>query len=155
VRLQGEEMAAKKAASYKPEGFHSVTVYFTVQGVPKLMEFLKRAFGAEELCVSKRPDGTIANAQMRIGDSMVEMGEAGEQWKAMKASLHFYVPDVDAVYKRAVEAGGKSLFEVTDMPYGERSGGVADPCGNNWYIAKFMEELTEEEIKQRAAAMKK
>ena len=79
------------------------------------MQFLKRAFGAEELLASKRPDGTIAHAQFRIEDSMVEMGEANEQWKAMKASLHLYVPDVDAVYKRAMEAGGQSLHEVMDL----------------------------------------
>lgn len=148
-------MAAKKAASYKPAGFHTVNVYLTVQGVPKLIEFLQKAFGATDLLVSKRPDGTIGHGRVRIGDSMVEMGEAGEQWKAMKAALHLYVPDADAVYQRAIEAGGTSLHEVMDMFYGERSGGVMDPCGNNWYIATQTEELTEEEVMQRAAAMNK
>ena len=148
-------MAAKKAASYKPAGFHAVTPYLTVQGVPKLIEFLQRAFGAEDLYVAKRPDGTIGHARVRIGDSLVEMGEASDQWKAMKASLHLYVPDADATYRRAMAAGGTSLLEPTDMFYGERSGGVTDPCGNHWYIATFMEELTDEEMQQRASAMMK
>ncbi len=148
-------MAAKRATSYKPAGFYSVTPYLTAQGVPKLLEFLKNAFGAEVLYCQQRPDGTIGHAQVRIGDSIVEMGEAPEQWKAMKAALHLYVPDADTVYKRAIEAGGTSLHEPADMFYGERSGGVMDPSGNHWYIATHTEDLTEEELKQRMEAMKK
>ena len=136
---------------YKPEGFHSVTPYLTVNGAAKLLEFLKEAFGAEELGRHLGPDGRIAHACTRIGDSFVELSDATEQWPATPCALHIYVPDVDAVYQRAVKAGGISLQAPTDQFYGERSGSVKDVCGNNWYIATQIEIVTKEEMEKRVA----
>src|ERR1051325_6361384 len=94
-----------------PEGFHTVTPYLTVHGVPRLMEFLTQAFGAKETFKTGKPDGSVWHAEMQIGDSRIMMGEANEQWKARPSTLYLYVEDVDAVYKRAIEAGGKSVHE--------------------------------------------
>jgi len=138
---------------YKPEGFHTVTPYLTVKGAAKLLDFLKAAFDAEELNRHLETSGRIAHACVRIGDSMVELSDGTEQWPPTPGALHVYVPDVDAVFQRAVKAGGTSLQDPTDQFYGERSCAVRDMCGNNWYIATQTEVLTKEEIEKRVAQM--
>jgi len=138
---------------YKPEGFHCVTPYLTVQGAAKLLDFLKQAFGAEEIGRYPEPNGRIAHACVKIGDSMIEMSDCTDEWPATPCSLHFYVPDVDAVYQRAVKAGGVSLREPAEQFYGERSAGVRDVCGNNWFIGTRIEDLSREEVDKRLAAM--
>jgi PhnB protein len=80
------------------------------------------------------------------------MGEARDEWPAMPGSLYLYVPDTDAVYKRAMEAGGKSLMEPADQFYGDRNAGVVDPSGNYWWIATHVEDVPPEEMEKRAAA---
>ena len=137
-----------------PDGYHTVTPYLTVQGLSQLMDFLKQAFGAVETFRTNRPDGTIGHAEMRMGDSMIMMGEAGDPWKPRPTNLYLYVEDVDAVYQKAMAAGGKSLGEPKDQFYGDRSGGVEDCCGNYWWIATHTEDLSEEEVARRAPAPK-
>ena len=119
------------------EGFHTVTPYLIVQGAPRLIDFMVQTLDAEEVRRDLRTDGTIMNAEVRIADSVVELAEAGEQWPARPGSLHVYVRDTDATYRRALTAGGSSLYEPADMPYGERSAGVLDPTGNHWYFATY------------------
>ena len=121
-------------------GFHTVTPYLTVQGAAGLLDFITRVFGGEELRRDLRPDGTIMNAEIRIGDSVVELSEASEAWPAMPGALHVYLPDTDAVYERALAAGATTLYAPADMEYGERSAGVRDQCGNAWFIATFLGE---------------
>jgi PhnB protein len=124
-----------KSKSYVPEGFHSVTPYLVCPGVARLIDFVKQAFGAEENIRAAREDGSIAHACVKIGDSMVEMGEAqGANARSMVAGLHLYVPNADEVYARAIAAGGKSLYAPKDMDYGDHEGRVSDPSGNQWYI---------------------
>jgi uncharacterized glyoxalase superfamily protein PhnB len=135
-----------------PKGYHTVTPYLIVTGAERLIEFLKQAFEAEEIYRSTLPDGRIGHTELRIGDSMIELAEGNEQWKPMTCAIHLYVPDTDAVYRSAIEAGGVSLFEPADTFYGDRSGGVTDPSGNQWYIATRQEELTPEELDRRARA---
>jgi uncharacterized glyoxalase superfamily protein PhnB len=118
-----------------PKGFHSVTTYLVSPGVPRLLDFLKQAFGAEETIRTNRPDGSVSHAAVKIGDSVVEMGEPMEPGKVMTAALHHYVKDVDNVYRNALRAGGTSLYEPTDQEYGDCEAGVRDPSGNDWYIA--------------------
>jgi PhnB protein len=118
-----------------PEGYHTVTPYLLVADVPREIEFLRQAFGAEESYRSTLPDGTVNHAAIRIGDSMVMMGQANEQYPAMPAMLYLYVPDVDATYEQALQAGGTSVRELKDEAYGDRVGGVADEFGNQWWIA--------------------
>ena len=135
-----------------PERYHSVTPYLVVQGVPKLLEFLKQTFNSTELERVPRPDGTISHAEVRIGDSVVMMGEANGQSKPMPAMLYVYVEDVDAVYKRALQAGAKPVRELKDEFYGDRAGGVADPVGNQWWIATHKEDVSQEELRRRMEA---
>lgn len=135
---------------YVPEGFHSVTPYLAVKDATVLIDFLSRAFAAEEVECMKGPDGRVMHAEMRLGDTIVEMADAREEWPAMPTALHYYVPDADAVYAAAIEAGAESLHEPMDMFYGERAAAVRDPVGNHWYIATHVEDVPSEEIERRA-----
>jgi PhnB protein len=133
-----------------PEGYHSVTPYLVVPGVARLIEFLKQAFAAIETERMAGPDGTVMHAEVQIGDSRVMMGEAHGEYHPMPAVLQLYVEDVDAVYERAVRAGGTSLEPPTDQFYGDRRGGVRDPSGNQWWIGTRKEDLSTDELARRA-----
>jgi PhnB protein len=135
-----------------PEGFHTVTPYIVVSGVAKLIDFLKRAFDGKEMICHTKPDGTIGHAEVRIGDSPIMMGEACGEWKAMPCAIYLYVPDTDAMYKRALQAGATSIMEPANQFYGDRNAGVKDPCGNLWWIATHVEDVSPEEMKRRAQA---
>ena len=95
----------------------------------------EEAVGAEEFVRHDSPEGAVLHAKVRIGDSMIEMGEAHGPWQAMPTAIYLYVPDADAVYRRAMAAGADSLSEPADQPWGDRLGGVRDFCGNQWFIA--------------------
>ncbi len=114
-----------------PEGFRTVTPYLRVQGAAEMIDFLKQAFGAIEAMRVNRPDGTIMHAQMRIGDSVLELADS----TPAPFALHLYVTDADAVYAKAVEAGATALYPPRDQPYGDREGSIRDAWGNNWYVA--------------------
>ena len=135
-----------------PDGYHSVTPYLVVQGVGKLIEFLTQAFDAQEVFRMPRPDGTIMHAEVRIGDSIVMMGEPMGELKPMPSAIYLYVNDMDAVYKRALQAGATSMMEPADQFYGDRHGGVKDPVGNIWWIATHKEDVPPEELAKRAEA---
>jgi uncharacterized glyoxalase superfamily protein PhnB len=132
-----------------PEGYHAITPYLTVEGASRLIEFLEQAFQAETRFQMPDADGRIRHAELRIGDSMVMIAEAHGPWKAMPASLYLYVPDTDAFYRRAIEAGGTSILEPADQFYGDRNAGVKDPSGNIWYLATHVEDVSPEEMKRR------
>ena len=144
----------KTAVKPIPEGYHSVTPYLTVENVERLLDFMKAAFDAKETERMTRPDGTIGHAEARIGDSAVMMGQVQAANKARPGNLYLYVPDVDATYRRALAAGGKSLREPTDEFYGDRNSGVEDPVGNQWWIATHVEDVSPAEMKRRAAQQK-
>ena len=138
-----------------PDGYHTVTPYLIVNGADRLIDFLKQAFGAKERFRHKRPDGATGHAELMIGDSIVMMAESSDQWKPTPATIHLSVNDVDATYKQAVQAGGKSINEPSDQFYGDRSGGVLDPSGNSWWIATHKEDVSPEELARRAKAQGK
>jgi PhnB protein len=117
-----------------PEGWHSVTPRLVVSDAAMLVEFLMQAFGATGDLQTERP------SVMRIGDSLVMVSSVGPR-EAMPAFLYVYVDDIDATYKRALDAGAVSLEEPWDTPYGDRRGMVQDPCGNVWQIATRKESL--------------
>jgi PhnB protein len=106
-----------------------------------LIDFLKQAFGAEVVARHDSADGVVAHAKLRIGDSIIEMGEAHGQWQPMPTAIYMFVPDADAVYRRAVGAGATSLWEPADQPYGDRNAGVQDPFGNQWFIATHIKDV--------------
>jgi uncharacterized glyoxalase superfamily protein PhnB len=121
--------------SYIRPGLRTLTPYLIVSGAARLIEFLKSAFRAEEMLRVPRPDGSIMHAEVQIGDSRIELADGSHQYPPVPAAIHLYVPDVDAVYKRAMEAGATSLHEPVDQEYGDREFGIRDPGGNNWYVA--------------------
>src|SRR5262249_16548122 len=136
----------------RPEGFHTVNPYLVVDGAAKVIEFLKQAFDAKDVGEPfKVPDGKIMHATLRMGDSMVEIGDSAEP---MRMNLHMYVDDVDGLYQRAIAAGGVSVREPETTFYGERSAGVKDPGGNNWWLACHVEDVSSEELMRRAKQRK-
>jgi uncharacterized glyoxalase superfamily protein PhnB len=134
-------IATAKGASYVPKGLHAVNPYLHPLRAEPLIGFLKRAFGAQEVAKHASPDGVVHHAEIRVGDSIVEMGEAQGQYQRMPAMFYLYVPDCDAAYKRALAAGAKSLHEPTDQPYGDRNSAVTDDFGNTWYIATHVRDV--------------
>ena len=124
-----------------PEGLHSVTVSFHPVGAPKFIDFLEQAFGAETVARHESPDGTVQHAKVRIGDSIVEMGEAHGQWQPMATTIYLYMPNVDEAYRNALAAGATSLYEPADQPYGDRNAGVQDAFGHTWYIATHIKDM--------------
>ncbi len=136
-----------------PDGFHTVTPHLTVQGASRLVDFLKQAFDAQELVRMAHADGTIMHAEVKIGDSIVMMGEARGDCKPMPGSLYVYVDDADATSRRALQAGATSTMEPGDQFYGDRTAGVKDPSGNQWMIATHKEDVPPEELRRRAEAL--
>jgi len=134
-----------------PEGYPTVCPYIVTTGVGKLIDFVKHVFGAQEKLVTRGPDGSVMHAEIRIGDSIVMVGEGG-QAKSFPAMLHLYVEDVDGIYRRALDAGAKSLRAPSDQIYGDRTGGVEDAFGNQWWMATHIEDVAPEEIERRAKA---
>ncbi len=132
-----------------PEGYRTVTPYLVVRGAAQLIDFLERAFDAQQTERMTNPDGTVGHAALRIGDSMVMMGEATATIAPMPAMIHLYVEDADATYRRAVEAGATPIRPLADQFYGDRSGGVKDPAGNQWWIATHIEDVSPEELHRR------
>ncbi|MCP3467541.1 glyoxalase/bleomycin resistance/extradiol dioxygenase family protein [Bradyrhizobium sp. CCGUVB23] len=139
-----------------PEGYHTVTPYLVVDGAEKVIHFMKDAFGAQPVFEPMmRPDGKVMHAEYKIGSSIVMIADASERARATSTMLYLYVPNVDAVYQKAIKAGGTALMEPTDQFYGDRSGGVKDPAGNHWHIGTHIEDVSPAELKKRAAEFMK
>jgi uncharacterized glyoxalase superfamily protein PhnB len=125
-----------------PLGFPALVPYLTVDDPDRLVAFLKSAFRAEEMKEQRweHPAGKVIHTALRVEGSVLEVGRASREWKAMPVALHLYVRDVDAAFDRALKAGGVDIGQgqyrgVKDMEYDERACAVRDPCGNHWYIA--------------------
>jgi PhnB protein len=139
------------AASYKPPETQNVIPYLVVSDAEKALAFVKEVFGAKQMHVFRDPAGRIAHAQLTIGDSVVMMAQANEQWPPLPAAIYIYVPDVDAAYKRALAAGAVSVMQPVDQFYGDRNGGVKDASGVQWWMATHIEDVSGEELERRAA----
>ena len=147
---------AKKAV---PAGHHTVTPVLTLDNAAAAIDWYKKALGAEEISRSTGPDGKILHGELRIGDSRIMLNDpmmGGKGPKAMggsPASLWIYVEDCDALFNRAVAAGGHvaggPMGALTDQFWGDRSGTFTDPSGYVWTIATRKEDLSREEIEQR------
>lgn len=121
---------------YIPPGFNTITPYFFVKGADQFVAFLVKAFGGIEVLRSLRPDGCIANTQVRIGTSTIMASEAGGQYAPMPMACYIYVENADKAMEQALAAGGTLEMEVSDMPYGDRQGGIKDPHGNIWWVSQ-------------------
>jgi PhnB protein len=145
-------------SSNVPAGYHTITPALVVRDGAAAIDFYRRAFGAEEVSRMDGPDGSIMHAEIRIGDSVVMLGEENEQWGTKSplstngnpGSLHMYVADADAAFQRALDAGASVAFPLEDAFWGDRYGKVRDPFGHEWGIATRQKDLTDEEMKQAA-----
>jgi PhnB protein len=147
---------AKAATRAIPEGSHTVTPYLIIKNCPKAIDFYKEAFGAKEVLRMAEPESkTIMHAEIKIGDSLVYMTEEHPQmeccspthYKGTTVSLHIFVEDVDAAFKRAVASGATTLMPPADMFWGDRFGKLQDPFGHQWSLATHKFDYTPEEMK--------
>jgi uncharacterized glyoxalase superfamily protein PhnB len=122
-------LAKRLAGEPRPAGYGTVTTGFRANDAKRMLQFLEKAFGAVHL------SGGIEHAEVRLGDTVMELSEAHGQWGPTRGAYHVFVSDCDAVYAEALRAGATSIWPPEDKPYGERSGGVTDAWGNQWYIA--------------------
>ena len=120
--------------TYAPPGYSTVSPYLVAKNAATLMNLVRDIFDAEEASRPEGDDGTLMHGELRIGDSLVMIGEASVQ-EPLRAMIHVYVQDADATYHRALAAGCAPLEEPNDTPYGDRRGGFTDPAGNQWYVA--------------------
>lgn len=150
--FMGERTMAVKPI---PEGYHTVTPYITVEDPGAVIEFLKKAFDAQESYAMRDQDGKVHHAEVKVGSSMLMLGAAHDQWKARPSNFYLYVEDCDAAYKKAIAAGGKSISEPQTQFYGDRHGGVSDSQGNNWWVATHVEDVSPEELTRRAREQEK
>lgn len=121
--------------SWKPNGYTSASPYLVVSDASATLEFLVRVFGAYRLRCLKRPDGTIMHAEVRIDDTVVMLSDGTSDWPAIPAYVHIYVPDVDATYAQALDAGATSVMAPVKKDDEDKRGGVQDPGGTTWWIA--------------------
>ena len=139
-----------------PAGYHSVTPAIVVRDAAAAIDFYKKAFGAEEIDRMAGPDGSIMHAEIRIGDSILMLGEENEQWgtksplslNGVHGSLHIYVEDADAAFNRALEAGATVRYPLEDAFWGDRYGKVTDPFGHEWGLATRVKDMTKAEMEK-------
>ncbi|AZF36606.1 Glyoxalase family protein [Pseudomonas sp. R1-43-08] len=142
-----------------PEGYASVTPYLGIDKAGEAIDFYKNAFGATQVMRLDMPDGRVGHAELRIGGAAIMLGTPCEQMALRNpdehpsVGLHLYVSDVDAQFKQAVAAGATVVSEPSDQFYGDRSASVKDPFGHLWFLATRKEDLTEEQVRQRAVEM--
>ena len=132
-------IATPKGWTPGPEGLRSIQPYLHLREAHKMIPFLETVFGAEALGVHKSPEGAVLHATIRIGNATLEIDEAHGEFQPKPCHLHVYVPDTDAAYARALEAGATSVEMPQDKPYGDRSAGIKDAWGNSWFIATHLE----------------
>jgi len=158
--------SARKSAKARkpspiPKGYGSVQAYLIVAGAAKAIAFYKAAFGAKERMRMNGPGGTIAHAELEIGDSVIMLADESPDWNAYAPtkyggspiSLMLYVPNVDAVVKKAAAAGAKITRPVKDEFYGDRRGDIEDPFGHHWHISTHVEDVSPKEMDRRMKAM--
>jgi PhnB protein len=143
-----------------PKGYHTVTPSLFVAGAAKAIEFYKKALGAEERMRFEGPGGTIMHAEIKVGDSIImladempDMGGRGPKTiGGTPVSFFVYGDNVDAAWKRAVDAGAKEVMPLADQFWGDRTGCLEDPFGHQWWLAQHLEDLTPEQIRKNAEA---
>ena len=126
-------------SSYKPEGYNSVSPYLIVDGAARTIDFLRKVFDAVEIRRFPDPSGKIMHAEVRIDDTVVMIADGAEGWPPVPAYVHVYVRDVDATYKRALDAGAESVQEPVKKQDADKRGGIKDAGGTTWWIGTKVE----------------
>src|SRR5262245_26274010 len=162
--MRGGDAMAKNAQPI-PEGFHTVTPHLIQRDTKRALEFYKKAFGAETRMAMPMPDGKIMHAEMKIGDSIVFMADempamapdskSPQTAGCTTATTILYVQDVDAVFKKAIDAGAKAIMPPSDMFWGDRFGKLTDPFSHQWGIATHIEDVSPQEMQKRQADWEK
>lgn len=136
----GNHWFIAKAGSWASgqESVPSVQPFLHLREAHKIIPFLETAFGAETLGVAKSPEGLVLHGTIRIGNATLEIDEAQAEFQPMPCHLHVYVPDTDAAYAQALQAGATSIDAPRNAPYGDRAAGVKDAWGNSWFIATYL-----------------
>lgn len=137
-----------------PDGFHSVTPFFMSKDVDGLTRFLEQAFDAKVTHSLKQKDNKTMHAQVLIGNSMILIGDSMGK-DAQPMNIYIYTKDADAMYKKAVAAGGESIQQPADQFYGDRNGGIKDKFGNTWWVATHIEDVSDNEMQKRASEFEK
>jgi len=145
-----------------PPGMHSVTPHLVVKGAADAIEFYKKAFDAKEQSRLPGPNGTLMHAEMTIGDSHVMLMDESPEWKSVgpktlkgsPVTIHLYVKDADATFKKAISAGAKPVMPLDDMFWGDRYGIVEDPFGHTWAVATHKRDVPKEEMQEAMKKMK-
>ena len=143
-----------------PEGYRSVNVILTVDDAAKAIDFYKQAFGAQEIMRFPGPDGMRMHAEIRIGDSVVMLsdempdmgGKSPKSYGGTPVGFFIYTENVDAAWKKALDAGGITVTPLADQFWGDRTGCIEDPFGHRWWLAQHIQDLTPEEIRRNAEA---
>jgi PhnB protein len=141
----------RAAGNGVPEGYPNVSPWITTGNTAKLIEFLKEAFDAQETQGSRyiNDDGSIAHAEVRIGDSVILMFDAKPEWPTIQSLLRLYVVDADKAFHKAIAAGAAPVTRMTTLAFGDRVGRVRDPFGNIWWIQSHMEDVDEKKMMER------
>jgi len=145
-----EKTNKNKSVRAIPKGYHTVTPYLMSDNATELIEFLKNGFDGKVTFLTKTDDNRIMHATVMIGDSTIMISDTMEGTEANKMMLYLYLDDVDAVYKKAIQAKGTSVHEPSDEFYGDRAAAVKDNSGNVWWIATHVEDVSEEELQKRS-----
>lgn len=143
-----------------PQGFHSVTPYLTLNDTARAIDFYKRAFGAQEVMRMNGPDGKIGHAEIRIGDSVIMLGDemsgmgnrSPQSLGGTTCGINLYVEDVDKIFNQAVSAGAQVEAQVADMFWGDRYGRLKDPFGHSWSVSTHKEDVAPAELSKRMQA---
>jgi uncharacterized glyoxalase superfamily protein PhnB len=133
-----------------PEGYHTVTPYLVVDGAAAAIAFIQKAFDGRVIEHHATPEGKVMHAVVQIGDSRVMLGDANEQYGPRPCNICLYVADTDRFYRQALAAGAAAEREPTDMFYGERTAGVVDAHGNQWWMMTHIEDVAPEELARRS-----
>lgn len=131
-----------------PKGFHTITANIIADDAEGAVAFLKRAFGFTESYRLTMMDGKIAHCELRLGDSVVNLGSAMEGWPARGVVAQIYVENSDALFERAVEAGAQIVMPMTDMFFGSREGRLSDPFGSIWTVATLKKEVSPKDMQR-------
>lgn len=144
-----ENKNRKQQVKGLPEGFHTVTPFLVADGASELLDFIVKAFNGEVLFNMKMDDGKVMHATAKIGDSLIMVADTMDNMEPVTGMLYLYVDDVDATYQQALRANSTTIREPKDEFYGDRSGGVRDKWGNQWWIATKQEDVSMEELEKR------
>jgi len=139
-----------KSVKAIPEGMHTVTPFLVVEGASEFIRFIEQSFDGKTTSIMKTKEDKVMHATVQIGDSQVMVSDATDRYPAGATRLYLYVNDVDTIYQKAINAKGTSLREPTDEFYGDRSAGIRDTWGNEWWVATHIEDVDDEEMEKRA-----